>query len=140
MSKYPHKNLFQFFFSFSGDTLFVGGCGKFFEGTPEQMYHALCEVLGSLPDDTVYMHADFNLLILYIPHHSYSGFIILLFFSLMTLFVCLSVCCFFFIASLLWPRVYCEQPALCPACGARQHCYQRENCLGNGRQQISVSV
>ena len=45
----------SFFLSFSGDTLFVGGCGKFFEGTPEQMYHALCEVLGSLPDDTVYM-------------------------------------------------------------------------------------
>ncbi len=38
---------------FSGDTLFVGGCGKFFEGTPQQMYHALCEVLGSLPEDTV---------------------------------------------------------------------------------------
>lgn len=72
--------------SFSGDTLFVGGCGKFFEGTPEQMYHALCEVLGSLPDDTVYMHADFNLLILYIPHHSYSGFITL-FFSLVAFFV-----------------------------------------------------
>ena len=37
----------------SGDTLFVGGCGKFFEGTPQQMYHALVEVLGSLPPETV---------------------------------------------------------------------------------------
>ena len=37
----------------AGDTLFVGGCGRFFEGTPEQMYHALCEVLASLPEDTV---------------------------------------------------------------------------------------
>ena len=36
-----------------GDTLFVGGCGRFFEGTPEQMYHALCEVLGTLPHETV---------------------------------------------------------------------------------------
>lgn len=37
---------------FTGDTLFVGGCGKFFEGTPQQMYHALIEVLGSLPPET----------------------------------------------------------------------------------------
>ncbi|CAH0383142.1 unnamed protein product [Bemisia tabaci] len=37
---------------FSGDTLFVGGCGRLFEGTAEQMYAALCEVLASLPDDT----------------------------------------------------------------------------------------
>ena len=36
-----------------GDTLFMGGCGRFFEGTPEQMYHALIEVLASLPSDTV---------------------------------------------------------------------------------------
>lgn len=37
---------------FTGDTLFSGGCGKFFEGTPEQMYNALVKILGSLPDDT----------------------------------------------------------------------------------------
>lgn len=37
---------------FTGDTLFVGGCGRFFEGTPEQMYTALVEILGSLPNDT----------------------------------------------------------------------------------------
>ena len=36
-----------------GDTLFIGGCGRFFEGTPEQMYHALCEVLANLPPETV---------------------------------------------------------------------------------------
>ena len=36
-----------------GDTLFIGGCGKFFEGTAEQMFHALCEVLAGLPADTV---------------------------------------------------------------------------------------
>jgi hydroxyacylglutathione hydrolase len=28
------------------------GCGRFFEGTPEQMDTALNKVLGSLPDDT----------------------------------------------------------------------------------------
>lgn len=37
---------------FTGDTLFVAGCGKFFEGTAEQMYRALVDVLGSLPPET----------------------------------------------------------------------------------------
>lgn len=37
---------------FTGDTLFVGGCGKFFEGEPEQMYTALVKSLGSLPHNT----------------------------------------------------------------------------------------
>lgn len=36
-----------------GDTLFAGGCGRFFEGTADQMYKALIEVLGSLPEETV---------------------------------------------------------------------------------------
>lgn len=38
---------------FTGDTLFVGGCGRFFEGTPKQMHNALISVLGGLPDDTL---------------------------------------------------------------------------------------
>ncbi|KAM3662153.1 hydroxyacylglutathione hydrolase, mitochondrial isoform X2 [Ammospiza nelsoni] len=38
---------------FTGDTLFVAGCGKFFEGTPEEMYRALIEILGSLDPRTV---------------------------------------------------------------------------------------
>ncbi|XP_043350000.1 hydroxyacylglutathione hydrolase-like protein isoform X3 [Dermochelys coriacea] len=38
---------------FSGDTLFIGGCGKFFEGTAEQMYRNLTEILGALPKDTL---------------------------------------------------------------------------------------
>lgn len=37
---------------FTGDTLFVGGCGKFFEGTAEEMYDSLCITLGSLPRQT----------------------------------------------------------------------------------------
>ncbi|KAA0067033.1 hydroxyacylglutathione hydrolase cytoplasmic [Cucumis melo var. makuwa] len=37
---------------FTGDTLFVAGCGKFFEGTAEQMYQSLCVTLGSLPKQT----------------------------------------------------------------------------------------
>lgn len=38
---------------FTGDTLFIGGCGKFFEGDGKQMYRALIEVLGALPDYTL---------------------------------------------------------------------------------------
>lgn len=38
---------------FTGDTLFVAGCGRFFEGTPEQMYTALVEKLAALPDNTL---------------------------------------------------------------------------------------
>jgi hydroxyacylglutathione hydrolase len=37
---------------FTGDTLFVAGCGRFFEGTPEQMYRALVEILSALPPET----------------------------------------------------------------------------------------
>ncbi|KIJ37736.1 hypothetical protein M422DRAFT_76037 [Sphaerobolus stellatus SS14] len=37
---------------FTGDTLFRGGCGRFFEGTPEEM-HASLSYLGTLPDATV---------------------------------------------------------------------------------------
>ncbi len=36
---------------FCGDTLFAGGCGRLFEGTPGQMYRSL-EKLRALPDDT----------------------------------------------------------------------------------------
>ncbi|KAL2339501.1 hypothetical protein Fmac_007441 [Flemingia macrophylla] len=37
---------------FTGDTLFIAGCGKFFEGTAEQMYQSLCVTLCSLPKPT----------------------------------------------------------------------------------------
>ncbi len=36
---------------FCGDTLFVMGCGRLFEGTPEQMWHSLNK-LKKLPDST----------------------------------------------------------------------------------------
>jgi hydroxyacylglutathione hydrolase len=38
--------------AFVGDTLFAGGCGRLFEGTPEQM-HASLQRLGTLPDATI---------------------------------------------------------------------------------------
>jgi len=37
---------------FTGDTLFIGGCGRFFEGTAEEMHAALNKTLAALPDDT----------------------------------------------------------------------------------------
>jgi hydroxyacylglutathione hydrolase len=36
---------------FCGDTLFAGGCGRLFEGTPAQMLDSLAK-LAALPDDT----------------------------------------------------------------------------------------
>jgi hydroxyacylglutathione hydrolase len=38
--------------AFVGDTLFAMGCGRLFEGTPEQMYHSL-QRLAQLPDNTM---------------------------------------------------------------------------------------
>ena len=37
--------------AFVGDTLFAGGCGRIFEGTPDQMFSSL-QKLAQLPDDT----------------------------------------------------------------------------------------
>ena len=37
---------------FTGDTLFVAGCGRLFEGTPEMMLHSLADKLGHLPPET----------------------------------------------------------------------------------------
>jgi len=37
---------------FTGDTLFIGGCGRFFEGTADQMYHNLIQVISKLPKQT----------------------------------------------------------------------------------------
>lgn len=46
---------------FCGDTLFVGGCGRLFEGTPQQM-HASLQRLAALPADTaVYCAHEYTL-------------------------------------------------------------------------------
>lgn len=37
---------------FTGDTLFVAGCGRFFSGTPAEMHHALNTVVAKLPLET----------------------------------------------------------------------------------------
>ncbi|VDN06994.1 unnamed protein product [Thelazia callipaeda] len=46
---------------FTGDTLFVAGCGRFFEGTAAEMDIALNDKLSSLPNDTkVYCGHDYT--------------------------------------------------------------------------------
>lgn len=46
---------------FSGDTLFLAGCGRLFEGTAAQMYHSL-ERLAALPADTlIYCTHEYSL-------------------------------------------------------------------------------
>jgi hydroxyacylglutathione hydrolase len=46
---------------FTGDTLFVGGCGNFNSGTPAQMQTAL-EKLGALPPKTlVYVGHEYTI-------------------------------------------------------------------------------
>lgn len=42
--------------SILGDTLFVAGCGKFFEGDGKQMNTALNEKLAKLPNTTVFFY------------------------------------------------------------------------------------
>lgn len=47
---------------FTGDTLFVGGAGKFFEGTGADMYPSLYDKLAKLPADTlVYCGHEYTL-------------------------------------------------------------------------------
>jgi hydroxyacylglutathione hydrolase len=36
---------------FTGDTVFIGGCGKFFEGSPDEMLKAM-DLMNTLPLDT----------------------------------------------------------------------------------------
>jgi hydroxyacylglutathione hydrolase len=37
---------------FTGDTMFVAGCGRLFEGTPDMMAVSMCDKLGKLPGNT----------------------------------------------------------------------------------------
>jgi len=54
---------------FCGDTLFAGGCGRLFEGTPGQMVNSLSK-LRSLPDSTrVWCAHEYTLKNLQFAHH-----------------------------------------------------------------------
>ena len=47
--------------AFVGDTMFVMGCGRLFEGTPDQMFASFSQ-LGELPDDTaIYCAHEYTL-------------------------------------------------------------------------------
>jgi len=46
---------------FTGDTMFVGGCGRIFECAPEDLYRSLTDVLGRLPETTqVYVGHEYT--------------------------------------------------------------------------------
>lgn len=54
---------------FCGDVLFSAGCGRIFEGTPEQHYHSLMQYL-NLPDNTLICPAhEYTLSNLTFAHH-----------------------------------------------------------------------
>jgi hydroxyacylglutathione hydrolase len=46
---------------FCGDTLFAGGCGRLFEGTPEQMVASLTKLAGLRDDTQVYCAHEYTL-------------------------------------------------------------------------------
>jgi hydroxyacylglutathione hydrolase len=46
---------------FCGDTLFAGGCGRLFEGTPEQMIASLAKLSALPPDTQVYCAHEYTL-------------------------------------------------------------------------------
>ncbi|XP_058290162.1 hydroxyacylglutathione hydrolase, mitochondrial isoform X2 [Hylobates moloch] len=59
---------------FTGDTLFVAGCGKFYEGTADEMCKALLEVLGRLPPETrVYCGHEYTINNLKFARHVEPG-------------------------------------------------------------------
>lgn len=55
---------------FSGDTLFIAGCGRLFEGDAAQMHHSINTVLAALPDDTrIYCGHEYTVANLEFAHH-----------------------------------------------------------------------
>lgn len=47
--------------AFVGDTLFAMGCGRLFEGTPEQMYRSLQRIVGLPPETLLYCAHEYTL-------------------------------------------------------------------------------
>ncbi len=46
---------------FCGDTLFAGGCGRLFEGTPDQMHNSLSRLKALAPETAVYCAHEYTL-------------------------------------------------------------------------------
>ncbi|MES2136522.1 MAG: hydroxyacylglutathione hydrolase [Pseudomonadota bacterium] len=47
--------------AFVGDTLFAMGCGRLFEGSPQQMHHSLQRLAGLAPDTRLYCAHEYTL-------------------------------------------------------------------------------
>ena len=45
---------------FCGDTLFSGGCGRLFEGTPQQMHHSLTKLANLATDTLIYCAHEYT--------------------------------------------------------------------------------
>ena len=45
----------------TGDTLFIGGCGRLLEGTAGQLWHSLCRLRALPPETSVYCGHDYTL-------------------------------------------------------------------------------
>ena len=71
-----HICFFSFPYLFCGDTMFSGGCGRLFEGTPEQMYQSFLKI-AALPDETLiccaheYTLANMKFARSILPHDSF---------------------------------------------------------------------
>lgn len=64
-----HVGFYQAPYLFCGDTLFSAGCGRIFEGTPEQMYQSI-QKISALPDETLICCAhEYTLSNLQFAHH-----------------------------------------------------------------------
>lgn len=64
-----HIAFYQAPYLFCGDTLFSAGCGRIFEGTPNQMYQSI-QKIAALPDDTQICCAhEYTLSNLKFAHH-----------------------------------------------------------------------
>ncbi|HBO24253.1 hydroxyacylglutathione hydrolase [Providencia sp.] len=64
-----HIGFYQAPYLFCGDTLFSAGCGRIFEGTPEQMFQSI-QKIANLPDETLICCAhEYTLSNLKFAHH-----------------------------------------------------------------------
>lgn len=92
---------------FTGDTLFISGCGRFFEGTAKQMHHALIEVLSKLPSETVILSKN-----LIESTHNRNIYL------------------FIILESLLWSRIYGSKPQIFASCRVGQSSNSRKAKMG----------
>lgn len=60
----PHEKIL-----FSGDTLFVMGCGRLFEGSAEQMFHAMQRIKALPPETKIYCGHEYTLSNAKFAHH-----------------------------------------------------------------------